>query len=74
MSKAPKTRNAYPSARGNLKREARAIANARVNEGREPQFMHSVARRRAFPDEYPTPRPMTGALTPEQRRMRRATT
>ena len=31
--------------RGEMKREARAAANAKVSENRAPQFMHSAARR-----------------------------
>lgn len=32
--------------RGDVKRELRTAANAKVNEDRAPEFMHSAARRR----------------------------
>lgn len=44
--------------RGQRKRAARSAAMARVSELREPEFMHSAARRRDSHDAMP--RPMTG--------------
>lgn len=54
--------NTDGTTRGQRRRERRAIAMARVSEERAPKFMHSSARRRAQPELYPEPRPMTGFL------------
>lgn len=43
--------------RGERKQKARLAANARVSEAREPEFMHSVARRRITGE---TARPAVG--------------
>lgn len=40
-------KDAQGRTRGDRKRAARAAANAKVSEAREPQFMHSSARIRA---------------------------
>ncbi|MAZ17930.1 MAG: hypothetical protein CL535_16570 [Ahrensia sp.] len=48
--------------RGDRRRAAGAVAMAKVSEQRAPEFMHSAARRRAFPNDYPEPRPMVGIL------------
>lgn len=45
--KAGVTARANGMTRGEMKRAARAAANAKVNETRAPEYMHSAARRRA---------------------------
>lgn len=46
MPKKAIAKRADGKTRGDVKRELRAAANAKVSEDRAPEFMHSAARRR----------------------------
>lgn len=57
-------KDAQALTRGDRKRTARAATNAKVDETREPQFMHRAARIRAGHQQ--AARPMTGFLATMQ--------